>query len=358
MYNKKFKIFVSSVQNELKLERRIVKDLIAENPLLKDYFIVFLFEDLSAKSKSSKKAYIEEVKKSEIYLGIFGNKYGSVGNDKMSATEREFREAQRCNKDILIFIKGENDNKREEQVKILISEIKDTEKGYVYKRFIDLQKLKNNIHESLLNFLRDRGIVGRIDFDRAVESGTTLNAIDEDKIKWFLRIAKEKRNYPLDATISIEDTLIHLNLLNDTGLTNSAVLLFGNNPKKYFIQAEIKCIQFPGIEVEKPFTSYHIYDGNIFQQIDKAYAFVLDCIRMPVIQQKGTVRVSRPFEIPEFVIREAIINAVAHRDYNSTGAVQVMIFLDRIEIWNPGRLPSQLTIEKLKKPHTSYGDLD
>lgn len=142
--------------------------------------------------------------------------------------------------------------------------------------------------------------------------------------------------------------------MNDRGLTNSAILLFGNNPKKYFIQAEIKCIQFPGIEVEKPFTSYHIYDGNLFQQIDKAYAFVLDSIRMPVIQQKGTVRVSRPFEIPEFVIREAIVNAVAHRDYNSTGAVQVMIFLDRLEIWNPGRLPSQLTIEKLKKPHTSY----
>lgn len=72
------------------------------------------------------------------------------------------------------------------------------------------------------------------------------------------------------------------------------------------------------------------------------------------LQQRNSSRVSRPYEIPEFAIQEAIVNAVAHRDYNNNGAVQVMVFVDRIEIWNPGRLPSQLTIDLLKKPHTSY----
>ncbi len=83
-------------------------------------------------------------------------------------------------------------------------------------------------------------------------------------------------------------------------------------------------------------------------------AFVLDSIRMPVIQQSGTAQVLRPYEIPEFVIHEGIVNALAHRNYYSTGAVQVMVFIDRVEIWNPGKLPSQLKIEQLKKRHASY----
>jgi predicted HTH transcriptional regulator len=106
--------------------------------------------------------------------------------------------------------------------------------------------------------------------------------------------------------------------------------------------------------VEKPFTSYQIYNTNLFEQIDRAIAFVLDSIKFSVIQQEHTAQVKRQHEIPTFVIQEAIVNAVIHRDYNNTGAVQVMVFTDRIEIWNPGGLTNRLTIEKLKKPHTSY----
>lgn len=55
-----------------------------------------------------------------------------------------------------------------------------------------------------------------------------------------------------------------------------------------------------------------------------------------------------------FAIHEAIVNAVAHRDYNTTAGIQVMVFTDRLEIWNSGGLPNQLSINDLKKPHTSY----
>ena len=48
------------------------------------------------------------------------------------------------------------------------------------------------------------------------------------------------------------------------------------------------------------------------------------------------------------------VNAVAHRNYNNTAGVQVLVFVDRVEVWSPGRLPPALTVEDLKKPHTSY----
>lgn len=51
--------------------------------------------------------------------------------------------------------------------------------------------------------------------------------------------------------------------------------------------------------------------------------------------------------------RADIVNAVAHRDYTSNGSVQVMIFANRLEVWNPGGLPTSLTLEKLRQPHGS-----
>ena len=136
--------------------------------------------------------------------------------------------------------------------------------------------------------------------------------------------------------------------------TNAAILLFGKDPHKFFLQAEVKCLHLHGVEIEKPFETYHIYKGTIFEQVDNALGFVLDRLKRPVIPEPGKAATMRPFEIPEFVIREAIVNAVAHRDYNSSASVQVNVFIDRIEIWNPGKLPSQLTIELLKKPHPSF----
>ena len=59
------------------------------------------------------------------------------------------------------------------------------------------------------------------------------------------------------------------------------------------------------------------------------------------------------YEIPPDVIREAIVNAVAHRDYTSNGSVQVMVFADRVEIWNPGSLPPSLSLAQLRQPHGS-----
>jgi len=50
---------------------------------------------------------------------------------------------------------------------------------------------------------------------------------------------------------------------------------------------------------------------------------------------------------------EDIVNAVAHREYTSNASVQVMLFADRLEIWNPGELPPQLTVDNLRRPHAS-----
>lgn len=267
---KKYKVFVSGVQKELKAERRAVKGAVLGDVLLAEYFDVFLFEDAPARGKSPESAYLYEVKESYIYIGLLGDRYGGSVAGGMSPTEAEFREAQKHHKEILIYIKGENgttDKKREIGVQKLIKEIKDSKAGYSYRRFKTTNELTDLVYESLIIFLKAKGVVGRAGFDQRICEGAKFLDIDEEKVRWCLKIARKKRNYPIAADASTEDIFTHFKLLKDGRLTNAAVLLFGKEPRKFFDQAKFKCIQFPSTEVEKPFTSYHIYEGNLFEQV-------------------------------------------------------------------------------------------
>jgi hypothetical protein len=265
---KKYKIFISGVQKELKEERRAVKDFILADPLLSEYFDVFLFEDSPAKSKSAKRAYLEEVGKSDIYIGLLGSKYGSTGKGKVSPTEVEFREAKVKHKEILIYIKGQNtvDKDRETGMQKLIKEIKDSKAGYSYRRFESVAELADLVYESLIAFLKEKGEIGRAGFDQRICEGATFSDIDDAKVRWFLKVARTKRNFPLGLDSSIKDVFTHLKLLRDSKLINAAILLFSKNPRKFFDQAKIKCVQLPSTEVVKPFSSYHIYEEeNLFE---------------------------------------------------------------------------------------------
>lgn len=333
-----------------------MKDFILGDVLLSEYFDVFLFEDAPAKSKCAEKSYLDEVAGCDIYIGILGNQYGCAGKGDTSPIETEFREAEVKQKHILIYIKGESsaDKNSEADVQRLIKEIRDSKHGFSYRRFNDTNDLTRLVYASLIDFLKEKGIVGRGAFDERICAGATLKDIDDDKVRWFLDVARSERKFSLNPGTPPKDVLTHLNLMKNSKLTNAAVLLFGKDPHKFFLQAEVKCVQFFGTEVKKPFTSYKVYSGNLFDQVDKAVAFVLDILKQAVIQQEHTPQFKRPFEIPVFTIQEAIVNALAHRNYNVTSGVQVMVFSDRVEVWNSGSLPPELGVEDLKKPHTSY----
>lgn len=76
-------------------------------------------------------------------------------------------------------------------------------------------------------------------------------------------------------------------------------------------------------------------------------------INLRIGTREGGPEAPVTYEIPREVVTEAIVNAVAHRDYTSAGSVQVMLFADRLEIWNPGLLPFSLTLAKLRQAHGS-----
>lgn len=101
--------------------------------------------------------------------------------------------------------------------------------------------------------------------------------------------------------------------------------------------------------------AYQIYRGDVFELVDQATSFVMSRIdNWTGIRNEGNNAAvpTRP-ELPMEAVKEAIVNAVCHRDYTSNASVQVMLFRNRLEIWNPGTLPYGLTVQKLHGPHKS-----
>lgn len=129
--------------------------------------------------------------------------------------------------------------------------------------------------------------------------------------------------------------------------------LLHKSPQRFLISSESRCAHFHGTEVAKPIPSYQVYKGTAFELVDQAVDFVLSKINRRIGVRSENARAPRSYEIPVEVVTEAIVNAVAHRDYTDNGSVQVMLFADRLEVRNPGRLPPPLTLEKLREAHRS-----
>jgi len=350
---RKYNVFISSVQKEFENERKEIKDFILNDFLLKEYFNVFLFEDLPAKNKPVEQAYLPQAASCDAYVALIGKEYAGSRAIKVSPVEKEFSAARKNGRYICVFIKGaaDKDGARDKKTRALIKEIS---KHCCYKRFGNIHDLKSGVYESLIAFLKEKGEINADDFDKRINKEASFSDISAKKVKWFLGIAKTKRNLPFDSGTSVRNAFHHLGLVKGGNITNAALLLFGKNQNRFFGTAKIKCLWFGGLEIEKPFRSYQIYDGNLFDQVDSAVKFVLDAVELPVVQQRNTAQVKREPEIPVFAIQEAIVNAVAHRDYNSKASVQVMIFADRVEIWNPSDFPDKLKVSDLKKPHASH----
>jgi ATP-dependent DNA helicase RecG len=103
----------------------------------------------------------------------------------------------------------------------------------------------------------------------------------------------------------------------------------------------------------KPIPSQQVYTGTLFELVDKAVDFVMSRVARVVEPSDTSAQSDVRYEVPFRAVREAVVNAVAHRNYASKSGIQVMVFADRIEIWNPGGLPEDLTTDQLRVAHPS-----
>ncbi|MBI2924645.1 MAG: DUF4062 domain-containing protein [Verrucomicrobia bacterium] len=343
-------LFISSVQKEFAEERRALKAFIEGDALLRRFFTVFLFEHLPASDRRADAVYLNEVDRCAVYVGLFGDEYGFEDAAGVSPTEREFDRATERGKPRLIFVKGTEDTQRHPKMLALVRK---AGRQLIRRRFNSVPELNAALYASLVDHLERTGAIRTGPFDASACPRATLNDLSQRKVADFLARAQAERGYPLGPRTPLRKALAHLNLLAGGQPSHAAVLLFGKQPQRFLITSEVKCLHFHGTEIQKPIPSFQIYKGAVFELVDQAVDFVMSKINLTVGTRAESNQAPVTYELPRLAVIEAIVNAVTHRDYASNASVQVMLFADRLEVWNPGELPPALTIEKLRHPHAS-----
>ena len=161
---------------------------------------------------------------------------------------------------------------------------------------------------------------------------------DSKKYQAFKRAAGIPQNLRRD------DVLRNLQILDEEGMTNAGVLLFGKKVSKFFLQASVTCALFQGTTRTKVLDQ-STFQGNIAENYQDAMSYLLSHLNTEYVIRGGPRE--EILELPEEALREALLNAIGHRDYRSTSYIQVHIFQDRVEIINPGGLVSGLKLKDL-----------
>jgi ATP-dependent DNA helicase RecG len=176
-------------------------------------------------------------------------------------------------------------------------------------------------------------------FEEKSVRGFTFDDVSKAKIRAFTKEADIR----IGRTAAPE-FLRSLNVAGETRVKNAGILFFAKDVYKHIHQAQMTCVAFKGTD------KLHIYDrrdlrDDLLTQFNEAVAFLKK--HLNIRSEIRGVNREDIYEIPLEVLREAVVNALMHRDYSITGTqVSVEIYDDRVEIVNPGGLPKGLTLKK------------
>jgi len=185
-------------------------------------------------------------------------------------------------------------------------------------------------------------------WDEFVEENVSFDDINLETIEKFKKLAvdripsiEEEKNY--------RAILEKLNLFEGSKIKRAMILLFGENPQKFHPGAYLKIGKFL---TETEIQTTDMVEGNLFQQLENTLETLRTKYLISNIKFEGIHR-RDILEYPYEALREAIINALIHRDYIGTSAIQIRVYNDRLVIMNEGKLPPEVPVEKLKTEHLS-----
>ncbi len=243
--------------------------------------------------------------------------------------------------------------KKIEGKEIIIIEVKQSKDklvladGRPYKRVgpSTRQMGKDEYEGSIIDKHKDK-----FQFDEMICKEAKLKDIDADKVYWFLEEAKKENRLTVPANALVKDILTRLKFLRGEKLTNAAILLFAKDPQSFFVQVKIRAARFKGTDTHD-YIDMKVLDGTIPELREKALGFIAQHTRHAVFFDSNQRH--DKWEYPARALEEVLNNALAHRDYWSNADIHLAIYDDRIEVWNPGELPKELTLAQLKRKHLS-----
>lgn len=201
----------------------------------------------------------------------------------------------------------------------------------------------------MLEIANDRGLVS---WELQPARKATMHDINPERVKSYLnrRSAQSGRSARLD---DLEKVLVGMDcaIVTNTGEikpTNAGILFFGYEPQQSVPQSEVVCVIYRDELGVGGYVDRRIITGTLQELIDEAETFLSKYIAVGA-KIEGWKRIDLP-EYPIEALREAIVNAVVHRDYSRVGeSMRIFYYSDRIEIHNPGLLLPGITVEQMSR---------
>ena len=198
----------------------------------------------------------------------------------------------------------------------------------------------------------DRFLLGKTGrcWDGMPDPRVVLDDLDPATVAGFRKQASKEKRLSGDALDEDNAGLIEkLRLTHGDYLTKAAILLFHRDPERFVAGAHVKVGYFRN---DWDVRFHDVISGDLFTQVDKTMELLLFKYLKAGIGYDGIYRVES-YPMPEPALREALLNAVVHRDYTVPAPIQIRVYDDRLRIYNPGTLPVGWTLEKLLGPHPS-----
>ena len=187
-------------------------------------------------------------------------------------------------------------------------------------------------------------------WDNSPMPAFTMDDVDDNVVMAFKKLAAKKGRIDSSLLDEPKEVLLdRLHLINGDYLTNAAMLLFSKDPERYQLGAFLKIGYF---ESNADLLYQDEVHGSLIEQVDKAIELIYLKYMRAKISYEGIQRIERYF-VPEAALREALLNAVCHKQYQSGIPIQISVYEDRLYVANVGSLPEDWTLEKLMNKHTS-----
>lgn len=358
-------VFVSSVQKELEDERLIVQNMVNTDTFLSAHCTPVLYELEPASPDKALKGCLQSLDACQVYLLIVGIEYGKpVGG--LSITHAEYRRAKKRKLPVLAFIRGDRSIEREDGTSKLLAEL-DAD-GPKYKRFGNVIELQKEVRASLVKLLRDRfGISPTSDENeiaaQTIEATSAFESQPINRLRWrdldhdvarrLIAVAENRDAGSLSAADLVSGASARGLAWRDHGTgvtyaTAAGIVLLAKDPSMVFPHCRILADAYRSTEPDGDPRDHEDIRAPMPLAIDRAIAFIDRNTRHPM-RIVGLNRV-RLDEYPVDGLREALVNAVAHRQYEDAGRkILLEVFADRVVLSSPGLPPKPITLANLRK---------
>ena len=187
-------------------------------------------------------------------------------------------------------------------------------------------------------------------WDGAPVPGVEAGDLDPLAFKRFVKHAKRGKRMPADALSASPVELIERLHLSESGmLTRAALLLFHEDAERWVTGAYVKVGRF---RTNSQLLYHDEFHGDLFHQLDQCVETLLTKYLIAWITYEGVQRVET-YPVPRAALREAIINALIHKDYTSGAPIQISVYSNRLMIYNSGQLPANWSPQRLLTKHPS-----